>query len=502
MAQEALVHIDVLIVGAGISGIGSAKHLQDQCPGKTYAVLESKDTFGGTWETHKYPGVRSDSDLYTFGYRFKPWTSAPIASADEILRYMGEVICENGIDQHIRYGHTITACSWSSADSLWTVTARRNDGSEALFTASFLWMCQGYYDHKTPYTPDWAGMADYKGQFVHAQLWDPATDVAGKRVVVIGSGATAATIVPALCDAGAKVTMLQRSPTWFYCAPNVSELAERLRMIGVDEETVHRVVRQDYIFNWNAMDQRSRAEPEAVAEDLRALIRSYAGADFNFEPHFTPSYRPWQQRLAMLPDGDLFKQIVAGNAAVVTDTIETFTPAGIRTASGQELEADIIVACTGFHLSVLGEIPFHVDGKAINWADTVNYRGMMFTDVPNMAWVFGYFRASWTLRVDIVADFICALLRHMDQAGARKVEVALRPEDAGMAILPWIDPDNFNPSYLMRDLDRMPRRGAKPEWQHNQDYWSEKDVIPVIDPAGSAFVYDGQRAAAALEAAE
>ena len=245
MAQEGSVHVDVLIVGAGISGIGSAKHLQDQCPGKTFVILESKDTFGGTWETHKYPGIRSDSDLYTFGYRFKPWVGAPIATAGEILRYMGEVITENHIDQHIRYGHTITSCSWSSAESLWTVTARRKDGSEAVFTAAFLWMCQGYYDHKTPYTPDWAGMADYKGQFVHAQLWDPATDVSGKRVLVIGSGATAATIVPALCDAGAKVTMLQRSPTWFYCAPNVSELADRLRTIGIDEPTVHRVVRQD-----------------------------------------------------------------------------------------------------------------------------------------------------------------------------------------------------------------------------------------------------------------
>ena len=504
MAKSVSQHVDVLIVGAGISGIGSAKHLQDQCPGKTYAILEAKDTFGGTWETHKYPGVRSDSDLYTFGYRFKPWTGAPIASAEAILTYMGEVIEDNGIGSHIHYGHTITACSWSSADNLWTVNARRKDGSEVVYTAGFLWMCQGYYDHKTPYTPDWPNMASYKGQFVHAQLWDPKTDVAGKHVIVIGSGATAATIVPALCDAGAKVTMVQRSPTWFYCAPNVCELADRLRAIGIDEPTIHRVVRQDYIYNFYEMDRRSREEPEAMAEDLRALIRAYAGEDFNFEPHFTPKYRPWQQRLAQLPDGDMFRQVVAGNASVVTDTIETFTEKGLRVSSGQEIEGDMIVACTGFKLSVLGEIPFAVDGKAVDWADTVTYRGMMFTGVPNMAWVFGYFRASWTLRVDIVADFICSLLNHMESIHARKIEVGFRDEDKGMDILPWIDADNFNPTYLMRDLDRLPRRGSNPEWQHNQDYWSEREAIPAIDPAASEFIYDGVRSSAqqTLEAAE
>ena len=239
-----------------------------------------------------------------------------------------------------------------------------------------------------------------------------------------------------------------------------------------------------------------------MAEDLRALIRGYVGEDFNFEPHFTPKYRPWQQRLAQLPDGDMFKAVVAGNASVVTDTIETFTEKGLRVSSGQEIEGDIIVACTGFRLSVLGEIPFEVDGKSVDWSETINYRGMMFTGVPNLVWVFGYFRASWTLRVDIVGDFVCKLLNHMDSAGAHKVEVALREEDKDMKILPWIDADNFNPTYLMRDLARMPKRGDKPEWQHNQDYWSERSEIPAIDPAASEFIYDNQRAEAALEAAE
>ncbi|MBB4613704.1 flavin-containing monooxygenase [Novosphingobium taihuense] len=495
---------DVLIVGAGISGIGSAWHLQEQCPGKTYAIIEAKDTFGGTWETHKYPGVRSDSDLYTFGYRFKPWVGAPIASGKAILDYMGEVIEEGGIDRHIRYGHTITSAKWDSRTNRWRLEARTKDGAVVTFTAGFLWMCQGYYDHQVPYIPnDWQGVADFKGQFVHAQLWDPETDVAGKRVLVIGSGATAATVVPALCDQGAKVTMLQRSPTWFYCAPNVSELAERLRTIGIDEPTIHRVVRQDYMYNFYEMDRRSREEPEAMAEDLRALIRGYVGEDFQFEPHFAPRYRVWQQRLAQLPDGDLFKHVVAGNASVVTDTIDRFTEKGVLTSSGELIEADIIMACTGFRLKVLGDIPFEVDGQAVNWVETVTYRGMMFTGVPNMAWVFGYFRASWTLRVDMMADFICHLLNHMDARGAKKVEAAFRDEDAGIEVLPWIEEDNFNPGYLMRDMDKLPRRGSNDVWRHNQNYWLEREAFPAIDLDGQEFVYDGVRRAAPLaEAAE
>lgn len=506
MAQgEAAEHFDVLIVGAGISGIGSAYHLQDQYPGKRYAILEGKETFGGTWDTHKYPGVRSDSDLYTFGYRFKPWVGAPIASAQAILDYMGEVISENGIDRHIRYGHWITACAWDSGTSLWTVTARTNAGDERTFTANFLWMCQGYYDHKKPYIPaEWQGVSDYRGLFVHAQLWDPAIDYAGKRILVIGSGATAATVIPAFAEKAAHVTMLQRSPTYFYCHPNQNELADRLRQIGIDEPTVHRVVRAQIMHDQAVMDQRCVDEPDVVAAELRELAKAYAGEDFAFEPHFKPKYRPWQQRLAFCPDGDLFRAAASGKVSVVTDHIDRFTETGVLTRSGELIEADIIVACTGFHLSVLGDIPFSVDGKPVNWGDTVTYRGMMFTGVPNLAWVFGYFRASWTLRVDLVGDFVVRLLKHMDARGQHRVEVALRPEDEGMEILPWIEPDNFNPSYLMRDLDKLPQRGAKEEWRHNQNYWLERDAIPAIDLDAPEFVYDGVRSmrGQALEAAE
>lgn len=496
-------HFDVLIAGAGISGIGSAYHLQQQCPGKSYAILEMKETFGGTWETHKYPGVRSDSDLYTFGYRFKPWIGAPIASADEILKYMGEVIEDNGIGEHIRYGHRITRCSFSRDDNLWTVEATRlEDGAELTFTCNFLWMCQGYYDHEKPYIPpEWKerGLDAYTGDFIHAQLWDPDYDYSGKRVLVIGSGATAATVIPEFAEKAEHVTMLQRSPTYFYCSENKNELADRLREVGIDEPTIHRVVRQQIMHDQDLMTKRCIEEPDVVFEELKELVRQFTGdPDFQFEPHFTPSYRPWQQRLAFCPEGDIFKAAVAGKLTVVTDTIDRFTETGVRTASGEEIEADLIVAATGFQLSVMGDIPFEVDGKPVDWNDTVTYRGMMFTGVPNMVWVFGYFRASWTLRVDMLGDFVCNLLNHMDEKGAARVEVALRPEDEGMELHPWIEKDNFNPGYLMRGLDRLPKRGDKPEWRHNQDYWTEREEIPAIDLDSAEFRYaegaQGERA--------
>jgi cation diffusion facilitator CzcD-associated flavoprotein CzcO len=487
-------HVDVVIVGGGISGIGSAYHLRQQCPNKSFVVVEMKNTFGGTWDTHKYPGVRSDSDLYTFGYRFKPWVGAPIASAAEILKYMGEVIEENGIAPHIRYGHRITRCAWSSSDNRWTVEAKRfSDSATVTFTCNFLWMCQGYYDHEKPYIPPWRGMNKYKGLFVHAQLWDPKTDYTNKRLLVIGSGATAATVIPAFAEKAAHVTMLQRSPTYFFCSENKNELADRLRQIGIDEPTIHRVVRAQIMHDQDLLTRRCLTEPDVVFEELKGLIRQFAGQDFQFEPHFIPKYRVWQQRLAFCPEGDVFKAAAAGKLTVVTDTLETFTEKGVRTTSGEEIEADIIVAATGFRLSVMGDIPFVVDGQPIDWHDTVTYRGMMFTGVPNLVWVFGYFRASWTLRVDMLADFVCRLLNHMDEVAARRVEVALRDEDKNMAILPWIEEENFNPNYLMRDLDRMPRRGAKPEWRHNQDYWAERIEIPAIALDGEEFVYDGKR---------
>ena len=490
-AGAATQDFDVLIVGAGISGIGSAYHLKTQNPDKSFAILEAKDNIGGTWDTHKYPGVRSDSDLYTFGYRFKPWVGPPIATAEEIRKYLRDVLAENDLDTAIRFGTLITRCSWSTADKLWTVETRRADGSAGpTYRANFLWMCQGYYDHHNPYMPDWQGMADYKGQLIHAQKWDDSIDYAGKEVVVIGSGATAATVIPVLADQAKHVTMLQRSPTYFFCYPNRSDLADRLREIGVDEDTVHRCVRLDYLHNLKMLDHRARAEPDLVFEELKELIRLYAGPDFQFEPHFTPRYRPWQQRLAFIPDGDMFERIRDGKVTAITDTIDHFTADGIKLGSGDELKADIVMAATGFNLLMMGGIAFEVDGKPVDWSQKATYRGMMFEGVPNMVWVFGYFRAAWTLRVDLLGDFVCRLLRHMDGKGTSEVNIVIPPSLANEQLMPWIEDDNFNPSYLVRDMDKLPKRlGEQPEWRHTQDYWREAEDIPAIDLEGPEFAY-------------
>ena len=483
-------HFDVLIVGAGISGVGGAYHLTQQCPGKSFVVLETQDSFGGTWWTHRYPGIRSDSDLHTFGYRFKPWTSAPIATAAEIRSYMGEVIEENGLAPHIRYHHKISAASWSSEQNLWTVEVTKTDTGETVrFTTNFLWMCQGYYRHTEGYTPEWDGMDSFKGQIVHPQTWPEDLDYKGKTVVVIGSGATAATVVPAIAADVAHVTMLQRSPTYFRTGRNAIALAEELRALDIQEEWIHEIVRKKILYEQDVFTRRSFTEPEVVKQELLGAVRAELGPDYDVETHFTPSYRPWRQRIAFVPDADLFKGIASGKASVVTDEIERFTETGIQLKSGKALEADIVVTATGFHLNVLGDIAFTIDGEPLVFSDTVTVRGMMFTGVPNMAWVFGYFRASWTLRADLVGDFVCRLLKHMDEKGAHRVMPALRSEDMDMPLLPWIDPENFNPGYIMRGIHLLPKRGDKPQWQHTQDYWAEKDEFPTIDLDDETFVY-------------
>ena len=483
-------HFDVLIVGAGISGVGGAYHLTKQCPAKSFVVLEALDNYGGTWWTHRYPGIRSDSDLHTFGYRFKPWTSAPIASAAEILAYMGEVIAENDLAPHIRYRHKIVSANWSSKRNQWTIEATRTDTNEAVqFTTNFLWMCQGYYRHSEGYTPQWDGMDFFKGKIVHPQTWPDDLDYKDKNVVVIGSGATAATLLPAIANDCAHVTMLQRSPTYFLTGRNAIALAEELRVLGIQEEWIHEIVRRKILYEQNVFTRRAFTEPEKVKQELLGAVRAELGPDYDIATHFTPSYRPWRQRIAFVPDADLFKGIASGKASVVTDEIEQFTETGIQLKSGKALNADIIITATGFHLNVLGDIEFSIDDKPLVFSDTVTYRGMMFTGVPNMVWVFGYFRASWTLRADLVADFVCRLLKHMDAKGAHRVMPALRPEDEDMPLLPWIDPENFNPGYIMRGMHLLPKRGNKPEWQHNQDYWREKDEFPAIDLDDKAFDY-------------
>ena len=480
-------HVDVLIVGAGISGIGGAVHLQQQRPGTSFLLLDALDSYGGTWWTHRYPGVRSDSDLFTFGYGFKPWLGPPIASADEILKYMGEVIDEHGLEPHIRYRHRVDTAEWSTDERRWTVTVNRTDtGETRTFSAGFLWMCQGYYRHNTGYTPEWPGFDDFQGEVIHPQEWPDDVDLEGKQVVVIGSGATAATLIPNIADDCAHVTMLQRSPTFFISRPNSNELADTLRGLDIPDEWTHEIVRRQILQMQDFITTMCLDQPEMARQFLLDSIRAELPEGFDVEKHFNPSYRPWQQRIALLPDGDMFKSIKKGQASVVTDQIETFDASGIQLASGERLDADVVITATGFDLSVMGDVAFVVDGQEVDWADTVTYRGLMFTGVPNLAYVFGYFRASWTLRADLIADFVCRLLTHLDEIDKSMV-VPVRDGDG--ELLPWVEPENFNPGYLTRSLAKMPKQGAEAPWRLEHEYSLEKEILPGADLDDGSLEY-------------
>lgn len=481
-SYQATTHTDVLIIGAGISGIGAAYHLQQQCPDKTCQILDAQPAIGGTWTTHTYPGIRSDSDLFTFGYRFKAWTGAPIATAAQILKYLREVIDDNDLQRHIHHQHTVLSADWHSAEQRWILQVRDGNTNQVKhFSCNFLWMCQGYYRHGKGYTPEWPGMADFGGQIVHPQSWPANLPYKGKRVVVIGSGATAATLVPAIAGDCEHVTMLQRSPTYFRTAANANELADTLRQLDVPQEWTHEIVRRKVLFDQSAFTKRATLEPDVVKRELVENVRSYLGENFDVEKHFSPSYRPWQQRLAFIPDADLFRAVAAGKASVVTDAIECFTANGIKLKSGAELPADIIVTATGFHLSSPGEIPFTVNGNLVDFHQTVIYRGTMFSGVPNMAWMFGYLRASWTLRVDLLGDYICRMLNHMRDQGSGVVTPKLRASDADMPLRPWVEPDNFNAGYMVRSLHLMPQQIGVQPWKLETDYFVERDLLPTAD---------------------
>jgi cation diffusion facilitator CzcD-associated flavoprotein CzcO len=491
-------HIDVLIVGAGISGIGAAHHLGEKCPGKSYAILETKESFGGTWRQHTYPGIRSDSDLYTFGYGFKPWTGQPIAAGGAILNYLEEAIEDDHIEQHIRYQHEVLSASWSSADQHWILEARRKDtGATVRFTCNFLWMCQGYYRHDQGYTPQWDGMDEFKGPIVHPQTWPEDLDYKGKRVLVIGSGATAATLIPNMADDCSQITMLQRSPTYFWTGENRNELADQLRELEVPEEWVHEIVRRSILKIAKDIQYLSASEPELVKAELFKVIRECLGEDFDMS-HFTPSYRPWQQRLAYVPDGDLFEGIKSGKVNVVTDHIDRFTDKGVLTKSGELLEADIIITATGFNLSVMGDMAFDVDGEPVDFGNTFTYRGLMNSGVPNMSFMFGYLRTSWTMRVDLVCDYVCRLLNHMDEQGSTVCTPTLRPQDQDMPELPWVDEEEFNPGYMQRSKHLMPKRGDHAPWTFSGDYYQEKDELPLAELDDDALLYQGPSSSEAV----
>ena len=485
-----ITHFDVLIVGAGISGIDAAWHLRKYCPAKSFAILENQNSFGGTWRTHRFPGIRSDSDLFTFGYKWKPWSGVPIATAQEILKYLGDIIDEYGFDQHINYGHKVVSASWSSESKRWTLEVSFDMGRQTKqLSCNFLWMCQGYYRHSDGYTPEFPGKDRFRGQIVHPQTWPEDFDYRGKRVIVIGSGATAATLIPAMAPDCEHITMLQRSPTYFFPRPKTDKVVSWLRKLHVPDRWVHEIARQKILFQQKVVTRRSFKDPEKLKRQLIGGARAYLGDDFDIEKHFTPSYRPWRQRLAVIPDGDLYRCIRAGKASVATDQIESFTEDGIALKSGQILKADIIVTATGFNLSVLGDIPFTVDGQPVNFAERWGHRGILFSGVPNMAWVFGYLRTSWTMRADMVSVFVCRLLNYMDRKGVAVVTPQLRESDKNMPARPFVESENFNAGYLMRSMHIMPKQGDREPWIFSQDYYQEKVTLPSADLEDGTLIY-------------
>jgi cation diffusion facilitator CzcD-associated flavoprotein CzcO len=468
--ENALEHVDVLIVGAGLSGVGAAWHLQDRCPGKSYAILEARDAIGGTWDLFRYPGIRSDSDMFTLGYSFRPWEdSKAIADGPSILRYVRDTAREFGVEEKIRFGHKVVRADWSSEEARWTVTAERTDtGEQVQLTAGFLYGCTGYYRYDQGYTPEFPGIEGFGGQVVHPQHWPEGLDYAGKRVVVIGSGATAVTLVPSMAEEAARVTMLQRSPTYIATLPATDRLATGLRRF-LPERAVYAIVRWKNVGRMMLSYQLSRRAPKLMRRLLRKGVEMQMPDGYDVGTHFEPRYDPWDERLCLVPDGDLFRSLRQGKAEIVTDRIETFTETGIRLRSGRELEADIVVTATGLNLLLVGGVQASLDGEPVDMSQAVGYKGMMFGGIPNMAIALGYTNASWTLKCDLVAEYVCRLLAYMDAHGYRVATP--RAPDPSQPTDPFID---LKSGYVMRSIDQLPKQGATHPWRLHQNY--PKDI--------------------------
>ena len=460
-------HVDVLIVGAGLSGIGAGYYLQDRCPNKTYAILEAREASGGTWDLFRYPGIRSDSDMYTLGYRFRPWRQAKtIADGPSILEYVRETAEHYGVDKHIRYDHKVVDVAWSSSEGRYTVTAMRA-GAPVRITCNFVWMCAGYYRYESGYTPDFPGADKFAGDIIHPQNWPENFDYSGKRVVVIGSGATAVTLIPSMAEKAAHITMLQRSPTYMYAMPAESPFANFLRKFLPDSITFkimrwQRIILQQYVY------RLARARPQKMADELINLTREKLPKGYDVETHFTPRYNPWEQRLCLVPDDDLFESIAKGDASVATGEIERFTPSGILLKSGEEIEADIIITATGLALELFGGATVSVDGEKIDFGKTLTYKGLMYSGVPNLASIFGYTNASWTLRSDLISEYFCRLINYMDKHGF--TSATPRNYDPGMKTSPFLD---FSSGYVRRAEQLLPRQGEHAPWRHPQSYFRD-----------------------------
>ena len=472
---------DVLIVGAGISGIGLARYLEKLRPGTRYAILEARDAIGGTWDLFRYPGIRSDSDLYTFGYEFKPWVhEKSIAGAGAILDYLGETARENGIDRHIRFRRKVTAAAWSSADACWTVTVTHGDtGESSTLTTRWLFSAAGYYSYDQGYSPQFAGIERYRGRVVHPQDWPADLDCSGKRVVVIGSGATAVTLVPALAEQAAHVTQLQRTPSYVLPIPSEDRVARGLRRL-LGDRLGYALARRKNILRQRMIWQFCRRWPQAARRLIRWLNARVLPEGYPVDVHFNPPYDPWDQRLCAVTDGDLFRVIRKGRASVVTDRIRSFTETGIELESGARLEADVVVTATGLNLQAFGGIPLTVDGRTVRLPDTVAFKGMMLSGVPNFAFAVGYTNSSWTLKVGLLCEHFCRLLDHMDEKGYS----TCRPEvgDPAMPTRPLLD---FGAGYVQRSMQDLPRQGPAYPWLMSMSYATDVRHLrngPVEDP--------------------
>jgi monooxygenase len=492
MAQ-AETTVDVLIVGAGLSGIGAAVHLTMQCPNKSYAIVEQRADMGGTWDLFRYPGIRFDTDVFTMGYRFKPWRNEKnLADGSDVRAYVSETAAEFGIVPNIRFGHRVLSADWSSTDACWTVKVRQDsDGDVVIYKANFLYMAAGYYDYEAGYRPEFPGEADFFGQIVHPQHWPEDLDYSGKTVVVIGSGATAITLVPAMAESAKKVVMLQRTPTYLYPVAQTSPLDTWLRKI-MPASAAHAITRR-----WNIGMQRfafrmARRNPERMKRNLLKWAREKLPVDYpSFEKDFVPPYNPWEQRACAVPEDDVYKAIASGKAEIATDHIDRFTAKGIMLKSGRELEADIIVTATGLNLVTMGKMAMSVDSEPTRMSEHYYYKGAMFSDIPNMVSIFGYVNASWTLKADIVADYVCRLLKVMDAKGAKIANPKLGKTD--MPRLPFVG--EFSSGYIARAAQDLPVNGDRHPWRVLQNYHAEKKILTKDPVDDGVLLFSGPTAA-------